>query len=200
MARGEYLAVLDHDDICVPTRLEMEVNYLDKNPAVGVVSGWLQFFGDDNCILKNPENDFDIKVHTTANCYIAHTAAMIRKSVLVDNNIEYEETYTPAEDYRLWARLMDVTDFYNLQTILVKYRWFGHNTSERLKEKTRAAWKNIHTQLINKYPAYWKEYKHQYDYCTSFRLRLFGFLPLIKIKKNTVYLFEFIPLCKMKWE
>ena len=200
MARGEYFAIFDHDDISVPDRLAREVEYLDTHPHVGVVSGWLQYFGTDNSIVKNPENDFDIKVLTIQNCYIAHTAAMIRKSVLVDNNIEYEETYTPAEDYRLWARLMDVTHFYNIQDVLVKYRWFGNNTSERLKAKTLAAWKSIHAQLINKYPVFWAEYRHRYDFNTRFRLRLFGFIPLIKIKRNTIYLFEFIPLFKIMWK
>ena len=88
MARGEYLAIFDHDDISVLTRLEQEVKYLDKNPEIGVVSGWLQYFGKDNRVKKNPENDFDIKVLLTQSCYVAHTAAMIRKSVLVDNNIK----------------------------------------------------------------------------------------------------------------
>ncbi len=44
MATGEYVAIFDHDDISVPTRLEKEVAYLDTHPYVGVVSGWLQYF------------------------------------------------------------------------------------------------------------------------------------------------------------
>ncbi len=199
MARGEYLAIFDHDDISVPERLAKEVAYLDAHPDVGVVSGWLQYFGKNNGIVKNPESDFDIKVHTIQNCYVAHTASMIRRSVLVDNGIEYEEVYTPAEDYRLWARLMDVTHFYNIQQVLVKYRWFGENTSERLKGKMLAAWRSIHVQLINKYPAFWADYKQRYGVETRFRLRLFGFIPIVKLKHNTLYLFEFIPLFKIKW-
>lgn len=199
MARGQYIAIFDHDDISVPTRLMQQVEFLDANPHIGVVSGWLQYFGDSNSIDKNPEWDTDIKICLTENCYVAHTAAMIRKSVLTDNNIEYEEIYSPAEDYRLWARLMDVTNFHNLQTVLVKYRWLATNTTNRQKDKMFRAWYSIHMQLCNKYPIYHMNFIKQYQPNTTFRLRLLGKIPLIKIKNNWVQLFEFIPLFKIKW-
>ncbi len=197
MARGEYVAIFDHDDISVPERLALCVEYLDKNPHVGVVSGWLQYFGTDNNIWKTPEYDTDIKIILTNDCSVAHTAAMIRKSVLADNNIEYEEYYTPAEDYRLWARLMDVTHFHNLQTVLVKYRWFGNNTSATFANRTEAARRSISLQLQNQYPAYYREYCHRFEPKTRIKVRLFGFIPLFKIKRNWLWLFECIPVCKI---
>ena len=199
MARGEYLAIFDHDDISVPTRLEQEVQYLDANPYIGVVSGWLQYFGDDNTVWRNPEFDIDIKIYLAENCYIAHTAAMIRKSVLTDNNIEYEQLYTPAEDYRLWARLMDVTSFYNIQSVLVKYRWYAGNTSQNQDDKRILAWRAIMLDICDKHPAYRIAIEKADLSSTRFRLRLFG-IPLLKIKRNTVYLFEFIPTFKIKWK
>ncbi len=125
---------------------------------------------------------------------------MIRKSVLTDNNIEYEEFYTPAEDYRLWARLMDVTHFYNIQETLVKYRWTGDNTSARLNAKTSEKHDNIQAQICDKHPFL----RHQLinfraDRCFKFRLRLFSVIPLLKIKNNKIYLFEFIPILAIKW-
>jgi len=197
MARGEYLAIFDHDDISVPTRLEKEVDYLDAHPHIGVVSGWLEYFGTDSNVWKTPEFDTDIRVKTCDNCYVAHTAAMIRKSVLVDNGIEYEEFYTPAEDYRLWARLADVTHFYNIQTVLVKYRWTGDNTSNTQNDKREYARRAIYLDFCDKHPGLYDEFKKN-NPNTHFRLRLFG-IPLLKIKNNKVYLFEFIPLFKIKW-
>jgi glycosyltransferase EpsE len=37
LARGEYVALQDHDDISMPTRLESQVAFLDKNSQVGMV-------------------------------------------------------------------------------------------------------------------------------------------------------------------
>jgi len=198
MARGEYVAIFDHDDISVPERLEKEVAYLDAHPYVGVVSGWLQYFGNDSNVWKSPETDIDIKICTTFDCCVAHTAAMIRKSVLTDNNIEYEEFYTPAEDYRLWARLIEVTHFYNIQSVLVKYRWLNNNTSNVNSGKTELARQNIRAQLCDKHPFMCQQFDRCFHPYTTFRLRLFG-IPLLKIKNNKIYLFEFIPIIKIKW-
>lgn len=200
LARGEYIAIFDHDDISVPERLEKQVKYLDENPDVGVVSGWLEFFGDDNRILKNPETDLNIKIHLSNDCHIAHTASMIRKSVLFDNNIKYEEYYTPAEDYRIFARLMDVTHFYNIQEVLVMYRWHHSNTTQKQTKKMLIAHDNVQFEICDKHPLLRKEFDKNYNGGTNFRLRLFGKIPLIKIKQDTVYLFEFIPLFKIRWK
>ena len=201
MARGEYIAIFDHDDISVPDRLAQEVEYLDTNPHIGVVSGWLQYFGDRNDILKNPEHDLKIRTFLTQNCCVAHTAAMIRKSILVDNNVEYEEYYTPAEDYRLWARLMNITHFYNIQGVLVKYRWNNTNASVKQSGAMNLHGEEIALDIRNRFPAYWELFNKQPDANrTLFRMRLFGVIPLIKIKNNWVLLFEFIPIIKLKWK
>ncbi|MCQ2582028.1 MAG: glycosyltransferase [Alphaproteobacteria bacterium] len=202
MAKGEYLAIFDHDDISVPTRLEQEVAYLDTHPYIGVVSGWLEKFGDkrkNGEIWSQPEYDSEIRISLMHNCHVMHTASMLRKSVLTNNNIEYEEFYTPAEDYRLWARLMDVTHFYNIQNVLVKYRWFGNNTSKRMETQREEAAANIRMELCGKYPEYAKQVIRTKFVGTVFRLRLFGKIPLLKIKNNWILLFEFIPVCKLLW-
>lgn len=201
MARGEYLAIFDHDDISVPTRLQQQVDFLDAHPDVGVVSGLLQSFGVCNRVWDAPEHDIDIKIYLMQNCFVAHTAAMIRKSVLTDNNIEYESAYTPSEDYQLWARLIGVTRFYNIQHVLVKYRTHDNMTTNTQAQKMHLMWRTISLELRNKYPAYATEMIKQNNVnATRFRLRLFGFIPLIKVKHNWVQLFEFIPLFKIKWE
>lgn len=136
LSKGNYLAVCDHDDISLPERFEKEVMYLDSHPAVGVVSTLCSTFGGgSHHFQRHPENDADIKSKLAEGCYVAHPAAMIRKDVLIENNIFYKEEFSPAEDYKLWIDLMDVTDFYNIQEYLLKYRTFENNTSVLQKEK-----------------------------------------------------------------
>lgn len=195
LARGEYIAIFDHDDISHPTRLEKQVKFLDENPYVGVVGAWAHWFGGKDFIRKNPEYDTDIKIRLTDVCAIMHTTAMIRKSVLINNNIRYEEQYTPAEDYRLWGRLMDCTDFHNIQEVLVEYRCDAGNTSNLRRKKMEIAHESIKIQICNKYPMYRLAFERN---LRRIRVRLFGKIPLIKIKNHWALLFDCIPLVKIK--
>ena len=195
LAQGEYLAIFDHDDVSHPRRLEYQVQVLDSNPYVGVVGTWAHWFGEKDFVRKNPQYDTDIKIRLTDVCAIMHTTAMIRADVMRKNNIRYEEQYSPAEDYRLWGQLMQHTQFYNIPQVLVEYRCVDDNTSHRQQTKMQLAHNAIKIQICNKYPAYRREFERN---LRRVRVRLFGKIPLIKIKNHWVLLFDFIPLIKIK--
>lgn len=203
LSQGEYLAVCDHDDISCPTRFEKQVRYLDEHQDIGVVSALCECFGDGkHTFLKHPEHDWQIKKMLADGCYMAHPAAMIRKSVLVKNNIIYNKFYSPAEDYKLWTDLMEFTHFYNIQETLLKYRTFDKNTSVLQKEKMNNAAQNIRWEIRNKYPAYSIEKLlcslTSSDKKTKIHIKLFGIIPFLKIKKRKIFLFNFIPFLTIK--
>ena len=195
LACGKYIAIFDHDDISHKTRLEKQVKFLDENPYVGVVGAWAHWFGAQDFIRKNPEYDTDIKIRLTDVCAIMHTTAIIRKSVLIENDVRYEEQYTPAEDYRLWGQLMQYTDFHNIQEVLVEYRCDKNNASHRMQTRQTIVHESIKIQICNKYPMYRLAFERQ---LRRIRVRLFGKIPLIKIKNKWALLFDCIPLVKIK--
>ena len=95
---------------------------------------------------------------------------------------------------------MNVTLFHALQTVLVNYRMSENQTSVRQKARMNIMHHTIQMDIINRFPAYRKAWCDSDAYTTRFRLRLFGKIPLLKIKHNWVLLFEFIPLFKIKWK
>lgn len=192
LAKGEYLAVMDHDDISLPSRFEEEVKYLDENKDVGVVSCLLKRYKNTDKAQFKISDNHEIKLHLLEKCVILHPASMIRKSVLTDNNIRYEKNFSPAEDYALWCRLIPFTEFHIIQDVLFLYRDHTENTSHKQSDKMAKATYVIRSLVKINNPALYDEFLRRK--ITKTRIKLFGFFPLItSIKKGNkvkVYLFE----------
>ena len=195
MAEGEYLAVMDHDDISTPTRFEKQVAYLDANPECGVVGSWMDDFLYKR-VYKFPAEDTEIKKLLMEICAVTHPSSMIRKAVLQENNLKYEEEYSPSEDYCLWLRLIEFTQFHNIQEPLFKYRMHDDNTSTHQKTKMADATQKLWLWIRNKYPMLYQAYLNERSQIV--KVKMFNIIPLLKIKakpnKIKVYLFNFIPL------
>lgn len=182
LANGEYLAVMDHDDVSLPMRLQKEVDYLDKYPEVGVVSTFIKDIPSGK-IAALFENDEDIKIQLMHSCAVIHSACMIRKSVLIDSMIRYENAFSPAEDYALWCRLIPVTKFHNIPEILFNYRVHAANTSKIQNRKMQKSTAAIHDFVHRDNPIIYGQFKSLMTQETD--VKLFGVLPIIKkVQKN----------------
>ena len=74
LAKGKYLAVMDHDDIAVPNRFKLQVEFLEENPDVGICGGFQKRFGSilKRKIVKYPTSDEEIRVSLFFYCAILH--------------------------------------------------------------------------------------------------------------------------------
>ncbi len=199
MAQGEYIAIFDHDDISEPQRLERQVAYLDAHPEVGVLGAGVREFPSGKEV-HYPENDAEIRMGLMWGCMITHSAAMVRRDLLVKNNICYEEYFSPSEDYALWCRLIPYTRFHNLPEVLFRYRFHANNTSKSQADKMDRATYAIRAFAKADNPALYEEYLMRAEHTT--RVRLFGCIPILKIVskgvRTRVYLFDCIPLYTAK--
>ena len=196
MAKGEYLAVFDHDDICRPERFAKEVAYLDAHPECGVIGGWTKPTNGTPNIY--PESDHAIKLAMVEGASVWHPASMIRRSALDAAKARYEADYSPVEDYMLWMRLLPHTAFHNLQEVVLDYRWHANNTSVVRKRELDAqaarvkAWAKVHE------PELYAEYELRRE--TMRRVRLFG-IPVLKIttsgRETDIRLFDRIPFLRI---
>lgn len=140
MARGEYIARMDSDDISLPNRLQIQVNYLDSHPDIDLCSCAIQLFGGRQDVWVRDANPEAVKFRALFHSPILHASSMWRRERFA--NLRFEQATVPAEDYDLWTRaLLNGLKMVNLPDVLYRYRIFdGQATSqnEKVKLKTDA--------------------------------------------------------------
>ncbi len=80
-ARGDYIAVLDADDISSPDRLARQVEFLDQHPDVALVGSWAQLIdkhGRVFDVFEPPSNQEELQDCLGWTNPIIHSSAMYR--------------------------------------------------------------------------------------------------------------------------
>lgn len=127
LARGEYIARMDCDDVSLPTRLAEQVAYLEQHPDCALNSVMVTMTdeqGNDRGVWlddrKTVSSEAIRRFLPRANC-IAHPGIMIRKSLL--ERYRYNERQRVAQDYDLWLRMAaDRLVIAKLAKPLLRYR------------------------------------------------------------------------------
>lgn len=127
LSHGDFIARMDSDDISLPTRLEKQVKLLVENREVGVCGTYAEVFGLQSWKYGNESTDAEVKVGLLLGCPIVHPSVMMRKSLIVEKGLYYNENISEAEDYELWSRTIWQTKIVNIPEILVKYRKHENN-------------------------------------------------------------------------
>jgi len=122
-AKGEFVAVLDADDVMRPDRIEKQLRVLDANPEVGVVGSSLAVMDRPEEVMHWAESDDEAKGKLLFSDPVCYGTAMFRRSLLVDHGLRCNEQWLrPGMDYLFLLSLAPNTRFANIREPLTLYR------------------------------------------------------------------------------
>jgi glycosyltransferase involved in cell wall biosynthesis len=154
LARGEYVARIDADDLCDPRRFELQVNAFADDPglvAVGSSAAVIDEEGHPLGEYATPLTHEEIETfHLRGDSAIHHPAVMFRTDAV--RRLGGYRELVPCEDFDLWLRLGEVGRLVNLPEQLITKRLFAGSIvattldqRERvLKQILREAWQRRH--------------------------------------------------------
>lgn len=137
LAKGEYIARMDCDDISLPNRLEKQVNFLDNNLDIGIVGSYFILMTKENkksYIKTVPVSDLEIRYKCLFESPFGHPTVIIRREILKKNSLNYDTQLNAIEDYKLWTQILDYTKGANIEIPLVYYRLHSQSISYKYKE------------------------------------------------------------------
>jgi glycosyltransferase involved in cell wall biosynthesis len=124
-AVGEWLARIDADDICEPTRLEKQLSFVQANPEVVLLgTGFLEIdaAGQPLKAHQYPAKHKLLTNHLeTLKRFFPHSSAFYRTKV-AQHVGGYNKRYVTAQDWDLWLRLSEMGQVACLPESLVKIR------------------------------------------------------------------------------
>jgi len=122
-ARGEYIAILDSDDIAEPDRLAQQVAFMDAHPEVGVCGTAVRYFGARDGVARWPASDRACRGTMLFTDPVLYGTSIMRRSVLTAHGLRSNEEWTlPAEDYLFLLTWAPHAAYANLDGPLTRYR------------------------------------------------------------------------------
>ncbi len=122
IAKGKYVARMDADDISYPDRFQVQFDYLEKNPDVGICGSWFEYMGGQSGIEKRPVTFEEIQCLLFYGCPLTHPTVMMRNDFLKKYDLKYDQKYYYAEDHEFFFRCSFHFKLVNLPLVLLKYR------------------------------------------------------------------------------
>ena len=120
-AKGKYIARMDQDDISLPTRFELQVQFLETHSDV-VICGMQGQILQTGKPYRVPVRDSEIRGLLFFGSPFIHPVVMIRNDTLAINQLRYDVKYNHAEDFGLWMNISFMGKLANLNEVGIYYR------------------------------------------------------------------------------
>ena len=134
LARGEYVAIQEQDDVSLPERLAAEVAVLEADPEIGLVSGIAAWIDDDGQLIRHfpgilesgrqyPANCHDmVRFLYLERCKVVNAGAMFRRSALRHDDVRFDPQAKMSVDWQFFLRLAHHHRIVGLHQVLVRVR------------------------------------------------------------------------------
>jgi glycosyltransferase involved in cell wall biosynthesis len=143
MARANYIARFDADDICMPQRLQIQYDFLLKNPdhvIVGTDVDYLDMNDDFVFSYNTLSSNEQIQQQQFDTCPFIHSSVLFKKEAVVNAGGYNIHAHT-FEDHLLWPKILSKGKGCNLSEKLLKVRL--NPNSVTIDEKWRS--RRFHT-------------------------------------------------------
>ncbi|MFT3783142.1 MAG: glycosyltransferase [Nibricoccus sp.] len=131
-ARGEFVMLLDYDDVALPTRLEKQVAALRADSTLGLVSSCAERIDEKGCVVGR---EFSLMRPDEQREYTRYAAPVVtpaytgRREVFLQ--FPYRAEFPWAADFDFLGRAAERWRMAAIPEVLFRYRWHSSQTTQQ---------------------------------------------------------------------
>jgi glycosyltransferase involved in cell wall biosynthesis len=137
IAKGNFIARMDSDDISMKNRFSSQMNFLESNPDCALIGTNVIKIDKDGAELEKNQSLYSYEDicnrFKKGNC-IAHGSVMLNKFLLGDL-LSYDENFKYSQDYKLWTKIANKYKILNTKEYLYKLRLHDSSISKQKVEQ-----------------------------------------------------------------
>jgi len=130
-ATGRFISPFDADDVAMHEKFSLQMGFLKKNPAYGMIGSWGRMINEEGKLLKqkwklnaSPEKIPAILLFRN---YFLQPSIVIRREAIPKDG--YSEGYDIGEDYKMWFEVARRFNVWNYPEYLVRIRIHKQSTT-----------------------------------------------------------------------
>jgi glycosyltransferase involved in cell wall biosynthesis len=118
---GNFIARMDQDDISLPNRLSLQLDFMRKNPEIAVCGSFVKII-DSDVQIAHPQTHEEICVAFLEKNVFVHPSTFMRSDVILRGAFRYHSEYKSAEDYHFFYTISEKNKVANIPQVLLEYR------------------------------------------------------------------------------
>lgn len=125
LAKGKYIARFDSDDISLPNRLQVQLDYMENNLSVDLITTAVEYISDNGIYIGEytpPTDPVMIRWCYIFSSPLRHPTAFWHRKKIESLVGQYDPKFRYALDYDFFARTCNNATVHTLSNILVKMR------------------------------------------------------------------------------
>ncbi len=151
LAQGDFIAMLDSDDIANHEKFEKQIAFLKKNKDFGMVGSWARFINEKG---KRMPGGWKLKAPSEMipaimlfKNYFLQSSVLYRRECI--SHYSFNKDYNIGEDYVIWFEILKKWKGWNLQQYLVSYRVHNESITKKFKEEKLKREKGVFKLMLS---------------------------------------------------